>query len=131
MREKFMKFMYGRYGVDRLSKHLVAGAILCSLLSTLFNSEFLLLLSLGMIIYGYFRIFSKNHAKRYAEGRAYENFLNRLKKFPNQLKKETAMRKDYRIFRCPTCRQKIRIPKGRGEVEIRCQKCKTVFRKRT
>lgn len=131
MREKLMRFMYGRYGVDKLSKHLVFGAVVLSLVSIFFAGGILSTLSMVMIIWGYFRIFSKNRAKRYEEGVAYEHFLAKLKKGPNQLKYEMEQRKEHRIFKCPGCKQRMRIPKGRGMVEIRCRKCSTVFRKRT
>lgn len=131
MKEKFMRFMYGRYGVDKLSKHLVYGAVIASIVSIFLPIGILYPLSLVMIIWGYFRIFSRNHAKRYQEGMAYERFLAKIKKGPNQLKYEMQQRKGYRIFKCPNCKQRMRIPKGRGNVEIRCRKCSTVFRKRT
>ena len=40
-------------------------------------------------------------------------------------------RKIYRIFYCPTCKQKIRAPKGKGKIQITCPKCKTEFIRRT
>ena len=36
-----------------------------------------------------------------------------------------------RYFRCPNCKQKVRVPKGKGTIEIRCPKCNTKFIKRT
>lgn len=131
MREKLIRFMYGRYGVDRLSKHLVTVGLLLSILSMFFGGKLLYLFSLLIFIYGYFRVFSKNHAKRYNELCAYERFLAKIKVFPKRWQNELKQRKDYRIFKCPSCKQKLRIPKGRGNVEIRCRKCQTVFRKRT
>lgn len=131
MREKLIRFMYGRYGVDRLSKHLVTVGLVLSIVSIFFGGNLLYLLSLALFIYGYFRIFSKNTAKRYREACAYERFLSKVKSAPARWKREMEQRKDYRIFKCPNCRQKLRIPKGRGMVEIRCRKCGTVFRKRT
>lgn len=131
MREKLVRFMYGRYGVDKLSKHMVtAGLVLC-IVSLFLGGDLFYLMAIALFVYGYFRIFSKNHAKRYKELYAYEKFLSKVKKYPEQWKREAKQRKDYRIFKCPGCRQKIRIPKGRGNVEIRCQKCSAVFRKKT
>ncbi len=126
-----IRFMYGRYGVDKLSKHLTTGAVIVCLLSMFDPSGLLFPLALVMIIWGYFRIFSKNHSARYKELCGYERMLGKIKKIPNQLKYEMQQRKDYRIFKCPGCKQRMRIPKGRGNVEIRCRKCSTVFRKRT
>ena len=131
MNEKLIRFMYGRYGVDKLSKHLVFGALIISLVSMFLPVGILYPVSLVMVVWGYFRIFSRNHAKRYQEGAAYERFLAKLQKGPNQLKYEMEQRKDYRVFKCPNCKQRLRIPKGRGMVEIRCRKCAAVFRKRT
>lgn len=131
MREKLIRFMYGRYGVDKLSKHLVAAGLILSILSMLFGGNLLYLFSLLIFVYGYFRVFSKNHAKRYRELCTYERILAKVKAFPKKWQNELKQRKDYRIFKCPGCKQKLRIPKGRGNVEIRCRKCQTVFRKRT
>lgn len=131
MKEKLIRFMYGRYGVDKLSKHIVFGALVVSLVFMFFDVRIFSILSWAAFIYGYYRIFSKNTAKRYQELLAYERFLAKIKSYPEKWKRESALRKDNCIFKCPQCRQKIKVPKGRGQVEIRCQKCGTVFRKRT
>lgn len=131
MKEKFIRFMYGRYGVDKLSKHLVWAGLVLSLLSMFFGGNLLYWVSLATFIYSYFRVFSKNTTKRYQELCSYERFLAKIKNFPSKWKKEAAQRKQYKIFKCPSCSQKIRIPRGHGMVEIRCKKCQTLFRKRT
>ena len=42
-------------------------------------------------------------------------------------KSEMAQRRTHHIYRCPQCRQKIRVPRGRGRIEIRCPKCDARF----
>lgn len=131
MREKLLRFMYGRYGVDKLSKHAVFAALLFWIAAIPFRVWILQLLAVLCIVYGYYRIFSRNTTKRYRELCAYEKFLGKIKGFPAKIKRNAAERREYRIFKCPGCGQKLRVPKGHGAVEISCRKCRTVFRKRT
>ena len=81
------------------------------------------------MIYVYFRMFSKDHQKRYQEN---VKFLETKNKFLKKVRSEKAImkqRKTHHIYKCPTCRQKIRIPKGKGRICITCPKCKTEFTK--
>ena len=39
--------------------------------------------------------------------------------------------KTHKYYKCPTCKQVVRVPKGRGKIEINCPKCHTKFIKRT
>ena len=36
-------------------------------------------------------------------------------------------RKIYRFYTCPSCKQKIRVPRGHGKISITCPKCRTSF----
>lgn len=127
MRERFMRFMYGRYGVDRLCRMLVTAALVLLVISTLIRSNLLYFLSLGALLYSYYRAFSKNIQARYKEAAAYEQFKNKIKGTPKRLREL----KVYKIFKCPSCSQKIRIPRHKGNIEITCPKCKTAFRGRS
>ncbi len=37
----------------------------------------------------------------------------------------------YKYFNCPNCNQKVRVPKGKGKIEITCPKCRTSFIRKT
>ena len=39
--------------------------------------------------------------------------------------------KEHRIFRCPNCDQRVRVPRGRGKIEITCPRCGHKFIKRS
>ena len=84
-----------------------------------------------LIIYCYFRMFSKNISKRYAENQKYLAKTYKLRTYIQQQKNSLAQRKAYHIYKCPGCKQKIRIPKGKGKIEIRCPKCGTTFIKKS
>lgn len=132
MREKLIRFMQGRYGVDSFSKLLTGVGLAVVLLSMVFRgSNLLYLLGWVVIIYAYFRMFSKNISKRAAENQAYLNRTYKLRcKFAG-LKNRFTQDKQYHIYKCPSCKQKIRIPRGKGKIEVRCPKCGTTFVKRS
>lgn len=46
-------------------------------------------------------------------------------------KKRQSGQKQYRIYKCPKCRQKLRVPRGRGKIAIRCRKCGNEFIRRS
>ena len=129
MREKLQRFMIGRYGVDSFSRFMLGVALAICVLDIFINSAMLSTWFYILVIYSYFRIFSKNHQKRYQENMKFLQFKN---KFTSKFEKEINLmkqRKTHHIYKCPTCSQKIRIPRGKGRICITCPKCKTEFTK--
>ncbi len=127
MKEKFMRFMYGRYGVDTLGKYSLGAGLATMVLSIVFDSYTLSLLSWFFIILTYFRMFSRNLYKRSSENQTFLNKTYKLKTWFGKQKNMMAQRKTHHIYRCPGCKQKIRVPRGKGRIEIRCPKCHTTF----
>lgn len=136
MKEKFMKFMEGRYGVDGFARFTMGVALVCIVVSIFFHNEstmgaLLNTLGLAAIIYTYFRILSRNISKRYAENQKYLSMTAKVRQRFNREKSIMAQRKTHHIYTCPSCGQKIRIPRGSGKkVEIDCPKCHTKFIKK-
>lgn len=136
MKEKFMRFMQGRNGVDQFARFTM-GVALVAIVLTLFTGTrsgigaFLDLFGMAAIVYTYFRIFSKNISKRYQENQKYLQMTDKLRTRFQKEKRMMSQRKDYHIYSCPGCGQKIRIPRGGfKKVEIECPKCHTKFIKR-
>lgn len=127
MKEKLIRFMYGRYGVDSFGKFLIGAALLCMIIASGTESGLLSSISWLLIIYAYYRIFSKNIYKRSAENQKYLNKTYKLRCWIGRQKNMLAQRKTHHIYKCPGCKQKIRVPKGKGKIEIRCPKCNTTF----
>ena len=131
MKEKFYRFMAGRYGTDELSTFLVGVGMVLIILNILTRMKIFNLLFWVCLIYSYFRMFSKNHSARYAENQKFLEFRNRLRYKVDNHKKLREQKKIYHIYSCPYCKQKIRIPKGKGTIIVTCPKCKQEFGKRS
>ena len=135
MKEKFAKFMAGRYGTDRLNMFMVIVLLVCAVINLFVrNGYFSVVLSsweLFLILLIYIRMFSRNISKRYAENQKYLAIENRIRRFFGQKKYIQQQRKDFHIYSCPQSKQKIRIPRGKGKVSIRCPKCGAQFIKRS
>lgn len=130
MREKIYRFMIGRYGNDNLNRFLTAISIVCLVLS-FFGPRIFYLLAIAILVYVYFRMFSRNIYKRTMENNLYMRYEYKIKQYFATLKRDMNQRKTHHIYRCPSCRQKIRIPKGKGRIEIRCPKCSQTFIKKS
>ena len=130
MREKLQRFMWGRYGNDNFNQFLLAVAFV-SLLISFFGGGLFYLVATVVMVYAYFRMFSRNVYKRSAENRVYMEKTYKLRCFFARQKNMLAQRRTHHIYRCPSCRQKIRIPRGKGRIEIRCPKCSTTFIKKS
>ena len=130
MREKFIRFMYGRYGNDQFNKFLMMLSLIF-LFFSFFGADIFYLFAIMLLIYSYFRMFSKNMSKRRQENSVYLQYHYKIKHFWNMQKKDLHQRKTHHIYKCPSCHQKIRIPRGKGKIEIRCPKCNNTFIKRS
>jgi predicted RNA-binding Zn-ribbon protein involved in translation (DUF1610 family) len=83
------------------------------------------------IIYTYFRVFSRNISKRSEENERYLRFHYKVVGKINKIKFRIADNKTHKIFKCPSCSQKIRVPRGKGRISIKCPKCRIEFIKKT
>lgn len=135
MRDKFRRFMYGRYGLDSLGKCMIWAAVVCALLRYVTHIRILnaglSVLCWTLIFVAYYRIFSKKTYLRALENQKFYQKTAKIRTFINNKKTQFSQRKTHAFFNCPTCKQTIRVPKGKGNIEITCPKCKNKFVKRT
>ncbi|MBO4976388.1 MAG: hypothetical protein J6C54_01410 [Lachnospiraceae bacterium] len=130
MREKLSQFMRGRYGNDRFNQFLMIVALVCLVLS-MFGLNVFYLIALLFMIYAYYRMFSRKIYQRAGENQWYLQKEMKVKNWLGSKKKQLVQSKTHHIYKCPNCKQKIRVPRGRGKIEIRCQKCGTKFIKKS
>ncbi len=140
MREKLNQFMLGRYGNDDLNRFLMKIVVVTIVLSLFTRQIHIGILSLSTIfywiglfglVYSYFRMLSRNIYKRSEENRKFLQKTANMRSFWQSRKRMMEQRKVYHIYTCPGCKQKIRIPKGKGKIEVRCPKCGKTFIKRS
>ena len=128
---RFSKFMPGRYGVDSLSRFLSVVLLVIIVLGLFIRIPFSGLITLALLIILYWRMFSRNIPKRYEENQKFlhirDKFLGRFSSFGSNL----SQMKDYHIYKCPRCNQKIRIPRGKGHIMVRCPRCGFEFHKKS
>ena len=131
MREKFLHFMQGRYGADQLYRVMLIGGAVLVILSNFIFEVFFLLLGWILVVLAFVRAFSKDYSRRYAENQKFLELTGKIRKVFGKQRYVMEQRKDYHIYTCPGCKQKIRIPRGKGKIEIPCPKCHTKFIKKS
>lgn len=129
MRDKIQNFLRGRYGADSLSRFLMVVA-LAAMFVPIFIKKFFLLYYIGIVllVYSYFRVLSRNISKRSAENAVFLQKTRKITGFFTKKKLHFEQRKTHKFFRCPGCGQDIRVPRGKGNIEITCPKCRKQFR---
>ena len=126
MRGWLQRFFHGRYGTDQLNQFLSIVALVFLILG-LFLFGIFYYIGLAILVYAWFRMLSRNISKRSAENQWFLNRTAGVRDWFSHLKIRFAQRKVYRYFKCPHCKQAIRIPRGRGRISITCPKCQTQF----
>ena len=142
LRYRFAIFMQGRYGTDQLSRFLSIVVVLLIVFDWIANAFLAfpggrVFVHFSGIIYAlllfviYFRTFSRNIPRRYAENQKFLSLAGRLSSFFGRTGRSAGQRIEYHIYKCPQCSQKIRIPRGKGRIMVRCPKCGTAFMKQS
>lgn len=127
----FRRFMYGRYGIDELSKSLLITGIIMTLLASFRWLAWLSLPALLIIFWAYFRCFSKKFDARRRELYAYQRLRTNARDRVSLLRRIIRERKTHKHFRCRLCRTRLRVPRGKGKIEVTCPKCRAKVIKKT
>lgn len=130
-KDKMARFMYGRYGMDQLSRNLSLICLVLLIVTMFVRNNVIYMIALVGIVYTYSRVFSRNISRRSEENEKYLKFHYKVAGKLNKIKFRITDSKTHRIFRCPSCSQKIRVPRGKGKISIKCPKCRIEFIKKT
>ena len=125
------KFMAGRYGVDNFSNVLITISLILLVSNIFIKAQLLYILGLAVLFYSYFRVFSRNTHKRYQENMQFLNATKPIREKTNRFKRRIKSLKTHKYYKCPECNKKLRVPKGKGKINIKCPNCKHKFTRRT
>lgn len=117
------RFMQGRYGSDKLNTAILMAALVLVLVYTFLPfglvKIILWMISYVLMIWAIFRMLSRNTYRRYQENRRFLQVLDGIRD------------REHRYYNCPTCRQRVRVPRGKGKISISCPKCREKFIRKT
>lgn len=152
----FANLMRGRYGNDNLNRFLLIVSVILIIADMFVRRRLLYMLAVLILIYVYCRMFSRNINARYRENQKFLQFTAKFRRnggpgnasyggaygggrYGNAAnsgsagwgrKAKPAKDRDHKIFKCPVCGEKLRVPKGAGKISITCPHCGEKFIKK-
>ena len=91
----------------------------------------MIFLSYALLVWGIFRMLSRNIPRRRAENDRFLRFWGPVKAKFRLQKDKWKSRKTHKFFNCPSCKKNLRVPRGKGKIQITCPKCGERFSKKT
>lgn len=121
---KLSEFFAGRNGVDQLGRAMMISACVLIMIGIFSRQVVINWIADVLILVSIYRMLSSKVSDRRRENDAYLRFLAGIRMRFTQ-------RGEYRFFVCKNCGKKLRVPKGKGKVEITCPQCRNKMIKRT
>ncbi len=131
MKEKLRRFMWGRYGYDKLGVALVIASMVFSFFGAVLEKLILYIPSYILLGWALFRMLSRSLSARRAENTKFLKLASPVEKWFKLQANKLRDRKTHRYLACPSCKNTLRLPKGRGEITVTCPVCKSRFDART
>lgn len=130
MKQRLIRFMAGRHGNDQFNNFILIVSLVIMLIASFTGgtvSYILLGAAVLLLLYSYFRMFSRNVNRRREENGKYMRLRYKLQAALRLRRERWVQRKDYKFFTCPSCRTTLRVPRGHGKIKIVCRKCGSSF----
>ena len=125
-RNALQRFMYGRYGSDRLNVFLMVVYLVLLVIHMFTGLHILYLLSFGLMVYTLFRTLSRNRAARSRENARFLHLTAPINRW-FRLRRTILRDREHRYFKCPSCGQHLRVPRNKGRITVTCRSCGTRF----
>ena len=130
---KFQQFMVGRYGVDKLYRALLIFFFVFTILANLFYRVSKItyyafeVMGFVLLVYAFFRVFSKNIEARRQENASWLQFWGKIKGFFKFQNDKFKQRKTHKFVKCKGCKKTLRLPRHKGKINVTCPHCHTQF----
>ena len=132
MIRRFLRnFMMGRYGPDHLNVAMIVLSLVLSLVNALAGFAPLMYISYVILALALFRMLSRNITRRRAENDKFIRYWWPVRTKASRTIANIKHRKTYKFLKCPGCGNTLRVPKGKGKLQITCPKCGERFMKKT
>lgn len=128
---KLVDWLQGRQGPDDLAVFSVNLAIVIVLVNLFLHVSWLGIVALLLVAYSMFRIQSKNLAVRARENEKFLKLLGPARPWVQNPGAAWGELRAYKHVRCVSCKQKVRVPRGKGKLRVTCPKCRAKFEVRS
>ena len=123
------RLFMGRNGFDQLTLAVIVAGFVLRILARFVWIPGYGVLYYALWFYSLFRMFSRNIPQRQKENTWFLNKLRQISSFFHKgqasYRKPTSWQQPsyYTYLKCPQCGQQLRVPTGKGMVNITCPKC--------
>ncbi len=130
IRNALQRFMYGRYGNDQLNLFLMGLYLLIYLLSFFVRAGLLYWVGMALLAAILFRLLSRNIERRQLENAKFMRAAGPILDWLH-LRRTIRRDKEHIYFKCPSCGQQLRVPRGKGKITVTCRNCGASFQEKS
>ena len=131
IRNFLRNFMVGRYGPDHLNVAMIVVSLVINLAAAAFGFQPLSYVSYIILAFAIFRMLSRNIARRRAENDKFIRYWWPVRTKISRSLANIKHRKTHVYFKCRGCGNTLRVPRGKGKLQITCPKCGERFYRKT
>lgn len=135
MKMMLERMFIGRNGIDQLNIAVLGVSLACWLVSRVLSIGMLralfyyaFVLAAGVCIY---RALSRNIPRRQAENQRFLERTGWLRNSRESWQARAEQKRQYKIFKCPSCGVKLRVPRGKGKIRVTCRQCGASFEEKS
>ncbi len=123
IKSKYDRLMQGRHGFDTLTGDVLVLWLICGFINGFVGSRIAAFVILVFPVFAFWRMFSKNLAKRSAENEKYLGFRRKAVESFKLSKRKFDERKTHKYYKCSNCDAQLRVRREKGEHTVVCPKC--------